>query len=139
MRFRLVVSLLVFTIPVSNAGGLKPFSSDGCSAFPDGTPKEKQLWLACCTKHDLAYWQGGSYDERLRADKSLRQCVATVGKPHIAKLMLAGVRVGGTPYLPTSFRWGYGWPYPKLYGELIEEELAQVAQMKNQIKLGKSD
>jgi hypothetical protein len=40
--------------------------------------------------------------------------------------MLAGVRVGGTPFLPTTFRWGYGWPYPKLYGELSENELEQV-------------
>ena len=40
--------------------------------------------------------------------------------------MLAGVRVGGSPLYPTTFRWGYGWPYPKYYGELTTEEMAQV-------------
>jgi hypothetical protein len=23
--------------------------------------------------------------------------------------MYYGVRLGGTPYLPTSFKWGFGW------------------------------
>jgi len=40
--------------------------------------------------------------------------------------MLAGVRVGGTPFLPTSFRWGYGRVYPKFYGELTKKELEQI-------------
>jgi len=55
--------------------------------------------------------------------------VASVGEPEIAKLMLLGVRVGGTPYLPTQFRWGYGWPYPRLYGALTEAELKQAKQI----------
>jgi len=42
-------------------------------------------------------------------------CVAHVGEPGIAALMLAGVRVGGSPYWPTRFRWGYGWPWPRGY------------------------
>lgn len=40
--------------------------------------------------------------------------------------MLAGVRVGGTPYLPTMFRWGYGWPYPRGYKALTDEERQQI-------------
>jgi len=44
-------------------------------------------------------------------------------------LMLAGVRVGGTPFLPTEFRWGYGWSYPRFYGELNEDELKQVERL----------
>ena len=40
--------------------------------------------------------------------------------------MLAGVRVGGTPYLPTPFRWGYGWPYPRFYKELSEKETEMI-------------
>jgi len=46
--------------------------------------------------------------------------------------MFTGVRVGGTPYLPTSFRWGYGWPYPRAYGELNTVELEQVKKQWNQ-------
>jgi len=48
-------------------------------------------------------------------------------EPEIAELMLAGVRVGGTPYLPTRFRWGYGWPYFfRGYKALAEDELKQI-------------
>ena len=98
-----IVFLLFFISFYVNAENIKPFTSDGCSSFPDGTFEHNQLWLSCCTAHDYAYWQGGTYQERLVADKELQQCVAKVGEPHIANLMLAGVRVGGSPYLPTSF------------------------------------
>lgn len=125
--------LLAFSI-ASSADILKPFSTDGCSAFPDGTMKENTLWLSCCTAHDYEYWKGGTYNQRLEADKSLKQCVATNGKPAIALLMLAGVRIGGTPYLPTSFRWGYGWPYPRHYGALTKEELKQIKLLTEKLK-----
>ncbi|NVJ61179.1 MAG: hypothetical protein HWE27_12365 [Gammaproteobacteria bacterium] len=108
---------------------LKPFSSDGCSLFPEGTPKQQKLWLNCCVEHDIAYWKGGTYLERLAADQALERCVAQVGEPGIAKLMLAGVRVGGTPYLPTKFRWGYGWSFGRGYDALTETEMLQVNSM----------
>ena len=109
----------VFYCFLSNvqAEEIKPFSSDGCSSFPDGTVEQKELWLACCNQHDLAYWQGGSYQQRLDADLSLKQCVSAVGEPIVAELMLSGVRIGGSPYWPTTFRWGYGWSYPHGYQE----------------------
>jgi hypothetical protein len=111
--------------PSLYADELKPFTSDGCSAFPDGTFTQKELWLSCCTAHDYSYWQGGTYTQRKEADKALQSCVAAVGEPEIATLMLAGVRVGGSPFWPTRFRWSYGWSYPRFYGELSEEELKQ--------------
>ena len=108
---------------------LKPFTSDGCSVFPDGTITQNKLWLACCTAHDFAYWKGGTYSDRLDADLLLRDCVAKLGKPEIALLMFAGVRAGGTPFLPSTFRWGYGWQYPRFYGPLTENELEQVEKL----------
>jgi len=111
----LIPSLLI-------AENLKPFESDGCSAFPDGTLNEKRLWLNCCTAHDLSYWKGGTYEERKYADRELEQCVAEVGEPEVALLMLLGVRVGGTPFLPAKFRWGYGWPYLRGYKALNAQE-----------------
>lgn len=117
---------LSFPSILASADTLKPFSSDGCSSFPDGTLSHKELWLACCTAHDLAYWKGGSYQQRLEADNELKNCVEGVGEKEIALLMLTGVRVGGTPYLPTSFRWGYGWDYPRFYGKHSEQEIQQI-------------
>ncbi|KUJ81585.1 hypothetical protein AWR36_013665 [Microbulbifer flavimaris] len=105
---------------------IAPFTSDGCSVFPDGTLDQQELWLSCCTAHDLAYWKGGTYEERLLADQALRQCVASVGEPEIGALMLAGVRVGGSPFLPTEFRWGYGWTFPRGYQALTEQEQRQI-------------
>ncbi len=125
-----MMAIFIVSLPIlSHADELKPFTSDGCSAFPDGTLRQKQLWLACCTAHDLAYWKGGTYNERLNADKKLKGCVNQVGEPEIALLMLAGVRVGGTPYLPTSFRWGYGWSYPRFYTPLSQQEQLQIKQL----------
>lgn len=108
---------------------LQPFTTDGCSDFPDGTPAHKDLWLKCCIAHDRKYWIGGTYSERLSADMELRTCVQSVGEPAIANLMLAGVRVGGSPYWPTRFRWGYGWPYTHGYRALTPEEREQVRKM----------
>lgn len=125
VKFFVLIFFSCFSV-YNYAEQLKPFTSDGCSMFPDGTYQQNELWLGCCTTHDLAYWQGGTYQQRLIADQSLKSCVAKVGQAEIAELMLMGVRVGGTPYLPTSFRWGYGWSYPKLYDELNESELIQV-------------
>lgn len=123
-----VLTILIFTITCCgvNAAALIPFKSDGCSSFPDGTISQSDLWLKCCIEHDIAYWAGGTADQREKADEKLKECVTEVGEPEIAQLMLTGVRVGGSPYLPTSFRWGYGWPFPKGYEPLTNEEQAEV-------------
>lgn len=126
-----LILLLILTgvIHAANAGDLAPFKSDGCSAFPDGTLEQNNLWLNCCVEHDKAYWKGGTYQERENTDNVLKICVAKVGEPVIAQLMLAGVRVGGTPYLPTAFRWGYGWPYPRGYKALTGDEIKEVEEI----------
>lgn len=129
---RMTMSTTFFLLLLAGASGmadeLRDFTSDGCSAFPDGTPDDEELWHSCCVMHDLAYWKGGSSEEREAADYALKACVEEVGKPDVAELMLAGVRVGGTPWLPTQFRWAYGWPYLRGYKEIGEEESQQVAE-----------
>ena len=132
---RLSLILILFTFPsIAMGSELKPFTTDGCSSFPDGTLKQQSLWVNCCIRHDLAYWKGGSYDEKLQSDKALQSCVAEVGEPEIAAIMLAGVRVGGSPYFPTPYRWAYGWPYLRGYKTLSAEESQQV---KDKLKLFK--
>ena len=88
----------------------------------DGTSEYRDLWLHCCRRHDRKYWLGGTKAERWDADIGLRDCVAAVGQPRIAERMLRGVRAGGTPYLPTRFRWGYGWRYLRGYKPLTDSE-----------------
>jgi hypothetical protein len=43
----------------------------------------------------------------------------------LAQTMLAGVRAGGGPYFVTPYRWGYGWPYGRMYQPLDAQEAAQ--------------
>ena len=81
----------------------RPFSTDGCSFFPDDG------WRACCERHDMDYWCGGSLLERLRSDLALARCV---GHGPVGILMFLGVRLGGSFLLPTPWRWGFGHPYP---------------------------
>lgn len=125
----LLITGVLLLSAVAAADNIAPFTSDGCSAFPDGTMAQQKLWLACCQAHDLAYWKGGTYAERLAADQELEQCVAATGEPAVAKIMLAGVRVGGTPYLPTKFRWGYGWPFMRGYKALSADELKSLQHL----------
>ncbi|MCG2752782.1 MAG: hypothetical protein L6301_13160 [Desulfobacteraceae bacterium] len=107
--------------------GLVPFTSDGCTLFPDGTVKDRDKWCRCCQTHDLAYWQGGSDDERQKADTALRDCVlARTHDPELAETMYLGARVGGHPAFPIWYRWGYGWPYGRGYEPLSKKEKLQV-------------
>lgn len=98
-----------------------PFSSDGCSASPDGT------WVECCIMHDIRYWCGGSPKDRAYADRELRGCVKEKGYGEAHGLITElGVRVGGHPAMPFRWRWGYGYPYSFGYsseqrGSIIRE------------------
>jgi hypothetical protein len=88
-----------------------PFTTDGCTLAPDGA------WQSCCVDHDMVYWCGGSAADRSVADGEFRRCVAEKGGPTRARIMYWGVRLGGTPWLPAYWRWGYGWPWPRGYTE----------------------
>lgn len=107
--------MLLFSVSVYSQKTSKPnnnpltvpsdFKSDGCTSFPDGD------YFECCVEHDKAYYAGGSWIARWRADKKLYKCVSAKGgfkHKFIAPVMWAGVRVFGAPFLPTSFRWGFG-------------------------------
>jgi hypothetical protein len=111
------------------AADVKDFTSDGCSLFPDGTIGDRGKWCECCLQHDLAYWRGGTEDERKRADEALRACVlARTGDKALSETMYLGVRTGGHPVFPTWYRWGYGWKYGRGYKPLTEQELRQVRE-----------
>lgn len=101
-------------------GAIVPFTTDGCSFFPDRSCKAN--WCSCCLVHDLAYWRGGTADERIAADQALRQCVRRASGNVLATVMYAGTRLGGSSVFPTTFRWGYGWPVGRPYGALTADE-----------------
>jgi hypothetical protein len=126
MLQRLTISLLPLLLIASCHSGpktLKDFTSDGCSLFPDRSLINNKDWCDCCLEHDIAYWQGGTEEQRLEADRKLRDCVlAKTGDTVLAEAMYQGVRFGGSPWFYTWYRWGYGWGYERKYGALTLEE-----------------
>lgn len=91
--------------PGSTSNNKQPdfiFTTDGCSRSPD------QNWVVCCIVHDIPYWCGGSAKDREMADLFLKQCVNKQANI-LGNVFSAGVRFGGTPWLPTPWRWAYGW------------------------------
>jgi hypothetical protein len=115
----------------AQANELKPFSTDGCSMWFDGTPEQPNLWRHCCVAHDLAYWQGGNEEQRKAADQAILDCVKIAQGSSMADYMYDNIRWGGSPYWMTSYRWGYGWDYwegmkPRGYQEPNAAEQAQI-------------
>lgn len=139
------VTPVMFTLWFASVGfaseaQLKPFTSDGCSLFPDENVLTQQNWCDCCFIHDIAYWQGGTEGQRLAADVALRDCISkTTGDEALALVMYEGVRLGGSAYFYNGYRWGYGWPFPRGYQALTGAEQAQVAARMDEylVQLGK--
>jgi len=79
--------------------------SDGCTLIGGDDFK------SCCVAHDRDYFLGGSIKQRRASDKRLYECVLekkTLGANLAAPFIWLGVRIGGLPFLPTPFRWGFG-------------------------------
>jgi len=90
--------------------------TDGCTVI-----SKPYKWLTgkyleqrhSCIKHDEAYHYGGTHGQRLDADNDLRSCVCGCGDNGFEKscffvvgwLMYYAVRIGGSPKLPTPWRW----------------------------------
>ncbi|MEO0616579.1 MAG: hypothetical protein AAFY69_10655 [Pseudomonadota bacterium] len=126
LRGVLALVLLFSLTSCRSEPDLKPFTSDGCSLFPDRSIISAEDWCSCCFEHDIAYWRGGTKAEREAADAALRDCVtAKTGDRAFGRLMYDGVRVGGSPYFLTWYRWGYGWPFARKYQALTDAETAQ--------------
>lgn len=94
----------------------KPFKTDGCSGRMSWAWRrflgEAPPWEGCCVLHDFAYWKGGCWKTKFDVDIELARCVWKGGHPVWAVLMFLAVTIYGVKWLPTSFRWGYGWKYP---------------------------
>ena len=113
-------------ISCSSEEHINPFSSDGCSLFPNSSLISEEDWCECCFLHDVSYWRGGTEQERLAADLQLKQCVFQATNDQVlADIMFRGVRFGGSPYFYNWYRWGYGWSYERKYSSLSDDENKQ--------------
>lgn len=130
--------IFLFIAPIiahtSHANELKPFTTDGCSLWMDGTLEQPNLWRHCCVAHDLDYWKGGSEEQRKKADENIQACVNEAQGSGMANYMYKNVRWGGSPYWMNYYRWGYGWDYldglwPRGYKVPTQDEQAQIDRL----------
>ena len=136
-EYRLIVRLLTAGIAAiltacSGEATLDPFASDGCSLFPDRSQISADDWCNCCFEHDIAYWRGGTAEEREAADIQLRDCVQrATNNAALARVMYEGVRIGGSPYFHNWYRWGYGWNDGRRYQALTPAEDTEADRLLN--------
>ncbi len=112
--------------PTQLLNRLQDFASDGCPKILQtiSYPQEDQ-WQLCCVEHDRAYWKGGSYEERQKADSDLQACVTSRGFHDAARLIYYSVRSDHKNALDTV-RWGYGWMVPRSLSPHTPEEKAEI-------------
>lgn len=130
----LVFLIFLLIASTSQANNLKPFATDGCSMWIDGTIEQPNLWRHCCVAHDLDYWQGGSEAQRKKSDEDIQVCVKEAQGSGMAGYIYTNVRWGGSPYWMNYYRWGYGWdyldgPWPRGYKVPTAEEQMQIDQL----------
>jgi len=126
-----VLGLLLIIISatyVSAADILRPFSSDLCTGYSEGTKTKPHLWESCCIKHDLFLWAGGTHQQRLKVDAGLRSCVKATGQSMHSYLIWLGVRAGSfSPIKIKGKQWGNAWS-EKTRGQALSLEEIEMLQ-----------
>jgi hypothetical protein len=118
------VVLLLLSLSFSAKAALKPFFSDYCTWYPEGTIHRPQLWKHCCLEHDLYYWIGGNRNDRWRVDQLLKQCVQQTNASRAANIMYQAVRIGSlSPFKMRGRKWGHGWHKRRRYQSLTISEI----------------
>lgn len=86
------------------------FYFDGCTLFPDNIGSVS--FLSACLQHDIAYWYGGSSEERKQADLVFRKDVRELGAvgSFLSVPMYVAVRMFGDTWILKQFgaNWGFG-------------------------------
>ena len=106
----LILLTLSFNVFSEEQKFLKPFVSDYCTMYPEGTFGKPDQWKHCCLEHDLYFWAGGSQADRDQSDLGLKECVMKTGNVVQARLIYWGVRAGRLS--PITFKkkvFGNGW------------------------------
>lgn len=95
---------IVRATPVEEVATPVPFVSNGCTGFREAR------FFSCCFVHDFAYWSGGTWTDRRKADGSLRQCLSDIShdKP-LAYVAFALVRMTTFGGAMVDFGWGRAW------------------------------
>ncbi len=114
-------------------GTLKPFFTDGCTLFLDGTNKHPNLWVHCCKEHDMRYWFGGSEADRDKTDLRLKACVQDVAGETWAALIYAGVKTGHLSPIKNKTHWSWGWKQERNNIKLNSSEITYIIDELHQL------
>jgi hypothetical protein len=96
----------------------RPFDTDFCTFFVDGTWTNPNAFKPCCLVHDLEYWRGGTLAEQKTSDLKLRECIADLGYPLLSHIIYHAVKLGH--HSPVKTRYKYGWGRKKLVNTNID-------------------
>ena len=107
---------LLFSVNLYASQSIKPFETDYCTMFMEGT------WGHCCLEHDLRYWIGGTKKEQLQSDIQLRSCVAESGGDFMANAIYYAVRAGHYSPVKHKYKWSWGWGPKEDFGKLSSEQ-----------------
>lgn len=125
-RYPLLILILYLSFSAL-AFEIKPFSTDYCTNYPEGTRARPELWKHCCLIHDLNFWAGGGREDRDTADRNLRRCIEETGAHYTARLMYWAVRAGSlSPVKYPDKRWGNGWPGRNMHAPLTLPEIERI-------------
>ncbi|MBA2405070.1 MAG: hypothetical protein H0V66_09895 [Bdellovibrionales bacterium] len=115
-----------FLCLAQSAPPMKPFVTDYCTLYVEGTRSQPNLWRHCCQEHDLYFWSGGSLDDKKAADQGLKSCVKKTGASTQAVLIYTAVVIGGhSPVHIKAKQWGNTWGESRpRYLSLTENETA---------------
>ena len=136
----LFACLISYAAIAQNDGTLKPFLTDYCTAYAEGTREKPELWKHCCIEHDLYFWAGGSRDDRKESDLRLKHCVEATGEVEIARLIYAAVSIGGaSPIRFKTKEWGHAFENRERYLALTSDEttliIDQLEQQPSELSL----
>ena len=124
----LLLLLSSISFSVNASGSLKPFKTDFCTYFPEGTLENPNLWKQCCFDHDLRYWFGGSSEDMLLADSKLKTCVTARAGSFYGNLMYYGRRAGHFSPIKNEHKWSWGWSEERELSPLQSHEKAIINQ-----------
>jgi hypothetical protein len=126
--FKLVLALTVLTqlnFAFAESEIARPFRTDKCTGYIEGTFKNPDLWAHCCVEHDFYMWAGGTKSERKQADKNLKACIVKTGHPNHAELVFLAVKAGSySPVKLESKKWSNAWAKKRPDASLSEQEIA---------------
>lgn len=126
LKYTILLLLLIIAPSLRAEIKLKPFETDGCTMFMDGTYSQPGLWKHCCSEHDLRYWFGGSQADMDASDLRLRSCVQKVAGDNWAFVIYSGIRAGHHSPIKNKYQWNWGWTLSREKRPLTPAEIDYV-------------